>query len=67
MPCNEKTRLLDVYLVAVDHYTTAASTLSAKRGERLAFMKALRSADLKRQEAVGARLALKRHKDEHGC
>jgi len=65
--CNEKTRLLDLYLVAVDHYATAASTLSATRGERLAFMNALGAADLTRIEAVNARLALKRHKEEHGC
>ena len=65
--CTEKTRLLDVYLVAVDHYATAASTLSAARGQRLAFMKALRTADLIRQEAVDARLALKDHKEQHGC
>jgi hypothetical protein len=41
--------------------------LSATSGARLVFMEALRIADLTRQDATGARLALKRHKERHGC
>ena len=67
LPCDEKSRLLDIYMVAVDHYATAASTLSAARGQGLAFKKALISADLTRKEAEDARLALRDHKEKHGC
>jgi len=67
MPCDEMSRLLDAYLVAVDHYATAASTLSAARGSHLAFMKALRDAELTRADARDARLELKVHKKNHGC
>ena len=67
MLCDEKTRLLDTYLITVDNYATAASTLSATRGGRLAFKKALGNAKLTRQAAKGARLAIQQHKEKHGC
>jgi hypothetical protein len=69
--CEKKTRLLNAYMVAADQYATMASrlasVLSATRGDRVAFQQILGTAQLARQDAKRARLALKHHKAKHGC
>jgi hypothetical protein len=65
MICNEKTRLLNAYVAAVDDHAVTVSEL-AKTGEKgTAFKKALANAEGAREEAETARLAFKNHAETH--
>ena len=65
MVCAEKTRLQDVFAVAIDHHAKKVKALHSTTGA--AFDKALKDAASSRQEAAIARLAVEDHRAAHGC
>jgi len=67
MLCDDKTRLLDAYLAAVDFHGVTVSILSKTAGKGGAFKEALANAELAQEDAETARLALRDHTETHGC
>ena len=67
MPCNDKARLRDAYVAAVDNHAVMVSELAKTGGKGAAFKKALANAEVAREEAEIARLAFKDHAETHGC
>jgi hypothetical protein len=67
MLCEDKDRLLKVYVQATDRHAASVTALSKTTEERVAFMKALTRAEQDRKAAESARLALRDHADTHGC
>lgn len=67
MLCDDKTRLLDAYVAAVDSHAVTVSILSKTAGQGGAFEEALANAELAQEDAETARLALRVHTETHGC
>jgi hypothetical protein len=67
MLCEEKDRLLAIYIASADCHAQVVSQLSRVRNKPTAFRKALANAKSKRETAERARLALKEHTETHGC
>jgi hypothetical protein len=67
MLCDEKTRLLDAYLAAVDRHAVTVSMLAKTHGKGAPFKKALANAEVARRNAETSRLALRDHTETHGC
>jgi hypothetical protein len=67
MLCDDKTRLLDAYLAAVDFHAVTVSILSKTARHGDAFEEALANAELAQEDAETARLALRDHTETHGC
>jgi hypothetical protein len=65
MLCGEKTRLFNVYMAAVDRHAATVSSLSGLDGTD--FKKAVANAELARQDAHAASLALDYHREVHDC
>jgi len=65
MLCREKTRLFNAYITAVDRHAAAVNSLRCLDGDD--FNKALAHAELARQDADTARLALDYHRETHDC
>jgi hypothetical protein len=67
MLCNEKTRLLDAYVAAVDNHAVTVSMLAKTYGKGEAFKEAFATAQQAGKDAETARLALRNHTETHGC
>ena len=67
MLCDDKTRLLDAYVAAVDSHAVTVSILAKTAGQGVAFEEALANAELAQEDAETARLALRDHTETHGC
>ena len=65
MVCAERTRLQDVFAVAIDHHAKTVTSLHSATGT--VFDKALRNAASSRQEAETARLAVETDRKIHRC
>ena len=67
MPCDDRIRLLDAYMAAVDHHAVTVSELAKTYGKGMAFKEAFAIAELAEKDAETARLALREHTETHGC
>jgi len=68
MHCEEKSRLLDAYVMATDCQAKAVKSLhDAAKDNRTAFREALVHAEQARLEAEEARLELRLHSKTHRC
>lgn len=69
MSCEVKRRLLDVYQEVVAHYSITVGDVAAARGKTLKqdYDRLQALADVAKDAAEAARLALARHAKEHGC
>ena len=65
MVCPEKTRLQDVFALAIDRHAKTVKALRTIAGPD--FAKALMDASTVRHEAENARLAVEEHRARHGC
>jgi len=65
MVCPEKTRLQNVFAAAIGSHAKMMKSLHSTKGT--AFSKVLKEAELARQEAEIARLAVEEHRLIHGC
>ena len=67
MPCDDRMRLLDAYMVAVDHHALTVRELPNTYGKGVVFKEALTKAEQAGEDAETARLALRDHMESHGC
>ena len=58
MLCDDKSRLLNEYVAAVDHHAVTVSELAKTGGKGAAFTEALTTAERARDDAESARVAL---------
>jgi len=67
MACNERIRLLDEYAAATSAYRKAFAKVRPAKEAGAGLSKVLLASKAARTKCAEARLALRKHKVEHGC
>lgn len=69
MPCEEKTKLIEVYKTSVANYSTAVNDLNLTMGRicKHEYDLLLANSNSRREASEKARHELNRHTREHGC